>query len=294
MAFEPVQPTKRLYPQGARPRADSSLQPAVTKEGKDRKQFYRQSYMQSMDAVHASDTNQQHPMHPADVPPLAAHRFKADRQPTSPESPGSRMNRENERKWIRLMAKYTLAQARRSHSSTLKKLVRVSPGLPPARIAEPCWQLGVPPALRSKVWSYLLDVQAIRQPGLYDKIQSSDVRTSQHYMPILAHLDHCYMKEDVFKYRHTPGHHDVAVLLHSLDYFRPSLYNHALAYIARILLLHSPPEEAFWQLLAIAQLLPNTKQDVDAFIFAVDKLLAVSEPQLAALCAFASFAKMQD
>jgi hypothetical protein len=113
---------------------------------------------------------------------------------------------------------------------------------------------------------------------------SSDHTHAAHYKPILQHLDHVYTKEAIFvNDRFTPPLQDLAILLHTFDLFRPGSYNHALAYIGRILLLHSPPEEAFWQLVALSQMLPTSKEDLDAYIFAVTKLLEVSEPEIAQL-----------
>ncbi|KAG1672558.1 hypothetical protein FOA52_010658 [Chlamydomonas sp. UWO 241] len=122
-----------------------------------------------------------------------------------------------------------------------------------ARLKARC-RKGVPPQFRGLVWHCLSGGRALQEAspaGTYVQLQGSC--PPEHDAPIMRDLNRTYPTNLYFMERQGPGQLALYNVLRALTASTEAGYVQGMGFIAAVLLLHMPEEDAFWTLSALTR-----------------------------------------
>lgn len=167
--------------------------------------------------------------------------FGSPRSKRSTELSGSPMSSEAQlfQRWT------TLLTDRGSSQRTLKK-------------ARQLVELGVPTALRGRVWMLLAEKHMKNRPGVFEEL----VETSKESISnmdlyafarlIQTDLDHCFPQNKPFHGLDGSSREDIRRILHAFAYHNPDVgYTEGMCLVVGLLLTHMRVEDTFWMLDAL-------------------------------------------
>ncbi|KNE62067.1 hypothetical protein AMAG_07321 [Allomyces macrogynus ATCC 38327] len=143
--------------------------------------------------------------------------------------------------WIAVLKDWELvrdqAETDRSKRAVLKKIVEMCPN-------------GVPNEIRPVVWQKVLDVDKYRKPGLFEELVARPPLPI--YDQIEKDIGRTYPHHVMFKDPSSSGQAQLASVLKAYAQYNPQVgYTQGMNFITGLLLLHMPPEEAFFTLVAL-------------------------------------------
>ncbi|WFD32053.1 hypothetical protein MSPP1_003095 [Malassezia sp. CBS 17886] len=183
---------------------------------------------------------------PGDLPNSPARQAVSRLSESTTSSPSSRFSQSSPVKTLSmdgyLFQKWTTLLTDKSASRSLKK-------------ARHLVELGVPSALRGRVWMLLLDKKMKQVPGLYEDLVArsapSRADPGQYAFSMLVErdLDQCFPASNPFFGLQGTTRHDICAVLHAYAFHNPDVgYTEGMALVVGTLLVHVPPKEAFWML----------------------------------------------
>ncbi|XP_064397447.1 USP6 N-terminal-like protein [Halichondria panicea] len=148
---------------------------------------------------------------------------------------------------------------RYNHSSTLHRRVNK----------------GIPNLVRGSVWRHVLDIENLRQDGIYEAMKELGRRTSPDVRQIDLDVLRTFRNHIMYRERYGIKQQALFHVLVGYSMYNPSLgYCQGMSSIAAVLLMYLNEEDAFWALVA---LIGNKK-------YAMHGLLIPGLPKLLAYC----------
>ncbi|XP_064397410.1 USP6 N-terminal-like protein [Halichondria panicea] len=165
------------------------------------------------------------------------------------------LERERAIKWATMVSQWD----RYNYSSTLHRRVNK----------------GIPNSVRGSVWRHVLDIENLRQDGIYEAMKELGRRTSPDLRQIDLDVLRTFRNHIMYRERYGIKQQALFHVLVGYSMYNPSLgYCQGMSSIAAVLLMYLNEEDAFWALVA---LIGNKK-------YAMHGLLIPGLPKLLAYC----------